>query len=243
MRTLLVGALVAAAVTVGCAGDDAKDASPTLVPPATTPAATQVRTSTPVPPTAAPAGRWDGSAVYLADNEILQSACGREAFALNPSIDGGQGTCILQAMAESNAGQPAMEFFRETSQFLTTFEEAGSVDFGAASAPWFNMSRPSPIFLNAQPDILGVSQVVPAVWEQDERYAAIVQRALDVYGERIGVWAEYARITSLGNEEFLVSYPLQSCRACAIRARLEVRLTFDTDGVLIDQAVLPPVVG
>lgn len=233
-------------VTLGCGGDDddSEDASATPVPDATTPVASQVQTETPTPtPTATPAGRWDASAVYEPDYEIIGSACGEEPFLLNPSTDDGQRSCILQVMRESNASQQAVEFFEETSQFLVAFEEAGRVDFGAASAAWFNMSRPMPLFLNARPDILDVSQVIPTVWEQDERYAAIVQQASDFYDESIGVWPEYATITPLENEEFLVSYPLHSCRACEPRARLQVRLTFDTHGVLIDQSLLPPIQG
>lgn len=242
-----IAGLTLAVSLAACAGDEATDGSPTEAE-TTGPASTSAQAeNATVPPdrtlTSTPRiARFDADSVWEPDYDLIAGVCGVDRNSLAPDLHEGQAECIAQAMTENGASPTAMAFLEETGQFLISFEEHGIVDAGLASALWYNMSRPDIVFLNSVPsDILFVSQVTPSLWERDERYAAVIQRALDAFDERVAIWYEYSFLTPLDEGEFLISYPLQACRPCEVRARVQVRLSFDVYGVLVAQELLPPI--
>ncbi len=226
----LVALFIGGLAYSSCGGGSA-DLSPELQT-ATSAVPTDTATASSTPTAFIP--KWSSRSVWNYDASVIDAACATPAFLVTDI------TCAVNGMTQSGANPSAAEFLRQTHYFLIQFDEAGSIDTGIAETPWTNMSRPEIVFLNGDPDVLFVNQLVPTTWQDDARYAALITQAHGL-GDFLAVWPEYAHFTQAGDGQFVVSYPLQTCRACGVYALLRVALQFDSHGELVKQDILPPI--
>jgi hypothetical protein len=176
---------------------------------------------------------WSRAAVWdQPDNwfDDLQRDCGSPPF-LSPERAEDL-ACIADAMRAMGADAEAVRFFAATKQFLLHFDERGTVDLGVAGAPWFNMNRPMLVFLNGEPSIISLFDVV----------AGANVAPVD-FGQPFP-WPEYGRVEGTsdllgGGQQILVSIPLRECRACPDVGQMLIRLRFNGAGVLQGVDVLP----
>ncbi|MPZ24420.1 MAG: hypothetical protein GEU28_13005 [Dehalococcoidia bacterium] len=201
-----------------------------------------VRTLPPAGEPAPPAPTWDETAVWQpssVDFADWERICGESPAMMDPP-EGIE--CGLKVMQQVGAAPAAQDFLRQSGYFLESFEELGPIDYGRGSAPWANMGRPAQqLFLNGSPPLVEASFDALETWRQDPSYAEIA--AMDQYA---GPWTEYGMLLSSNlqpepgiSQTIWLTFPLQSCRACAPFGFAGVRYTFDLSGQLIAQSMLP----
>src|SRR6266545_5000578 len=163
--------------------------------------------------------QWSDAAVWgQPDNwfQVLDQDCGFPV-SLSPARPD-DFACIVKAMSASGADPEAISFFAATQTFLLQFDEQGRVDLGVAGAPWINMNRPAIVFLNGEPSVITLFEVVA------ETYAAESGGPLP--------WPEYAQVEATaelvgGGQQIRVSMPLRECRACPDVGQLMILVGFD----------------
>jgi len=226
-------ACVTAAISIACGGSNGDPASPS--PQSPTPTIAEQTANAALQPTSTPSpGRWNNETVWNFDAKSIEATCATPLYSVLDI------TCALDAMVAAGADSSAVGFVEQTNYFLIEFEESGAIDTGVAQTPWSNMSRPEIVFLNGDPNVILVGQLIPTTWEEDDRYRAIIVDAAS-RDEFVAVWPEYAHFTQQADGQFVVSYPLGNCRSCDMYALLRVQLDFDEHGILVDQFTLPPI--
>ena len=223
--------------TLACGGDEGistpvatvAPATPTAPPPATEamPSATSspatVPTATPSPTPAPP------SATVVLDGDIGAEAIWEPALGLprfQEACPGSIGPECLTALAmlERNDGAPeeALSFFLEHEAFLFRFQETGTVDFGTVSSPFFNMGRPTAVFLNGEATLLYLGEVVPQDWQSAPGYEDLPDFVI--------AWPEYSVLREVqvagARQSFLVALRISECRACQDLGYLNIDVTF-----------------
>jgi hypothetical protein len=136
----------------------------------------------------------------------------------------------------TGASPEAVQLFEATRLFLLEFQERGTVDVGLASAPWFNMGRSQILLLNGTPSVISIFDLVPRDWHTNPAYAA--------YSGAL-TWPEYGAVEDSetlpeGGQRMLVHVALRDCRACPDLALMRLALTFDADGAVSEESLLPP---
>src|SRR5439155_14489824 len=103
--------------------------------------------------------------------------------------------CLVAGMRADGAGEQAIQFLQADGQFLDEFVELGRVDYGVASAAWFNMGRGELVFLNGDPPVLHLAAIVPpnAEWQAAPGYPELLRAHPGLFP-----WPEYALV--VGNQ-------------------------------------------
>ena len=133
----------------------------------------------------------------------------------------------------------AADFFAVHRWFLSAFEERGRVDTGYVAAPWFDMSRPQPVFLGSDPPMLMFDDVLPSTWQAtNASFVSAVGGA---------PWTTYAKVETAtatpGGQRLVISYPLRQCRACGDLGYLRLQVDFDAAGNMVGRTFLAPAPG
>jgi hypothetical protein len=141
-------------------------------------------------------------------------------------------------MLEFGAHQSAIDFLKAQGFFLSSFDERGRIDYGRGSAPWFNMARPThQLFLNGEPSVIEVGSI-PDTWKTQPGYVDVVAAHPLAFP-----WPEYgllvAQNESAGRLSFEIAYPLRDCRACESLGFVVMAYSFDAQGRLAGEALLP----
>jgi hypothetical protein len=242
--SLVAFSVLLCVAAVGCGGDDDAEPTATVVSTATvaaagspeapatsTTASTSVATRSPSAiATATPAvpGEVGPSAVWEPTLGLgrIQEACPEK-------FDAACIEALGELEREDGASDEAVEFFLAHEAFLYTFEEHGTVDFGAVSSPLLNMGRPEPVFLNGAFGLLYAGEVVPSDWQEEASYADVAEAL---------TFTEYSQLlqaTADGDgQTFLIGVALLECRACEPLGALNIEVRFE-DGSLQGVELLP----
>lgn len=185
---------------------------------------------------------YTDAAQWSLDFEELATHCGvTDAAALKPD-DPVQADCILDDMRQSGASAQAQRFFQDTHYFLSDFRPLSPVvDFGHAYAPWIDMSRPQPVFLNDSPVVIWPDYDYTAFTDlqNDPLYSGFFARHPVAFP-----WPTYASLClsaygPSGGQLVTLSEPIRECRACDDLGNLLVTFTFDPSGAVTSTDVGP----
>lgn len=185
---------------------------------------------------------WDSTAIWDYE-DVPTETCGQRYT----EVDGRplymvSGTpseiqCIAETAARSMPAQ-AIDFLLTHEIMLGCFGAYGVVDIGCVWAPWFNMSRSSPVFLIGR-DFFYFSYFLPDGWQSHPGYAALGTQYPDAR-----LWEEYGALdaasTTGDGQQFFVSFPLMVCRACGEVGRLRLSVVFDLYGSAVETELLEP---
>jgi hypothetical protein len=182
---------------------------------------------------------WDWNSHF----DELPPLCGVNSwFELRPEDRVADRGCIQAAMRRLGASESAVRFYETTTQFLSTFEEQGAIDFGRASSPFLNMGRGEAVLLNGAPSaiLMSVALRLDDSWKSLPGYAELVQRYPNAFP-----WVEYggptsARPTDDGGVIIGTAVDMRECRACANVATFRVDFQFDPRGFIASTNILAP---
>jgi hypothetical protein len=180
---------------------------------------------------------WD----WYNHGEEVPALCGVSTwFELDPDEHVADAGCIEAAMRQVGASESAVQFFELTSQFLYSFDERGTIDFGFASSPWLNMGRGEAVLLNGLPSTMLMSQLVDDSWKTNPAYSGVLAKSPMAFP-----WVEYGgprleRSGDAGEATVEATFEMRECRACATVANLRVAWQFDPSGYVTRRMVLPP---
>ena len=143
--------------------------------------------------------------------------------------------CALRHIEARGANPEVRAFLIANEAFLTQFDEYGVVDFGRISAPWINMARGEPVFLNGDFGLLHPHMLLPDDWAQRPSYTNVASGAFAFF--------EYAMLksadTSGDGQTFILAIPIKKGRAGPPLGYLNVEYRFDSSGRLSGVTVLP----
>lgn len=189
---------------------------------------------------------WTSAAVWKADATAFTSITQRCGSTVNGSrvlssprsdVDT---LCIRKAMTDLGASVTAGLFFEQHQWFLYSFSERGRVDSGTVYAPWWNMSRSEPVFLNGSPSLIQFRDILPSSWTKDPANTQLVTTQPGSVP-----WTEYSSVVSSeiltdGGQTFVLDFPLRTCRACATVGHLRLQVGFDQNGITRTSKFLTP---
>jgi hypothetical protein len=163
----------------------------------------------------------------------LESRTSLVAALLSSCRDPEQVSCVTDFMEEHGAKEAAIDFYRRTRTFLTSFKESGEVDVGMMLDPWLANNNTRAVLLNGVPAILEPHETeLPMATRRDPDFRALKERyrSLDA-GIQFPLFERVRRASERSGYVFQF-YLEDGCHACATGFRARVMFSVAAGGAL-----------